>query len=105
MLDAIMPDLHIGRIPHASPVQASQFERVLDKGMNGVPIFDMEKVDASAEDAALEILFNTVPQPRMEAPQAFLEIGEELGVDLLMALAMRSRGQRLGNSRSHFKPV
>src|SRR5258707_530261 len=36
MLDAIMRDLNIGCISHPSPVEAGQFQRVLDERMNGV---------------------------------------------------------------------
>src|SRR5262249_37190836 len=76
--NAIVPDLDVLGIAHAPPMEAGQFEREPDQGMDRVPVLDVKEVEPLPEDLGLVIPLDSQPLPRVQASQPLLELVQDL---------------------------
>ncbi|HUL73276.1 MAG TPA: hypothetical protein VLT86_09245 [Vicinamibacterales bacterium] len=71
--DDIMADLDALGIPEPAPVQTRELQRPPNEGLHGIPVLDMEEVEATAEDARLVISLDPEPLFRMEPSETPLQ--------------------------------
>jgi hypothetical protein len=74
----VMSHLDIFGIPAPTPVESCQLERVSNHGMDRIPILDMKKIHAMAEDMCLIVLLDPEPLSRMQPSEALLQFFHKL---------------------------
>ena len=72
-VDAVVPNLHLGCVVDAPPIEAGCHQHRADQGMRRREILDVKEIDALSEDLRLVVLLDAEPLARIAPSEARLK--------------------------------